>query len=486
MKKFLILMVLLSLVLLPLTATDVIDTQIELNVTADYCDIQSDNNNLVHIIWLNGNVMWYGQLVNDEVINRERIDVATGVVTRKFRPRISVKPDGSEVHFCWISPAQKPQRIQHCWRNFNDTNGTWEVLNAIRSGGDNQLNYPAIGVDADGVVHLIYIKWRTTSVPVRYVRKEGPNGQWEFVGNLTPIGPKHLWNSLVVDYKGGVHAIWSLNKETLHYRHCPSGGNLFDSTTIDLPTTHSMNKQPEIYTDREENVHVASLSYELPGLYVHIDHFIKTPEATNFSEPTHASVNLVPILDYEYHPYPAIGAFNQNDIFVSFAIPADVLKIKYMRMAKLVDGEWKIVKLDNNAKLYKDSKPAMATTDSYVYVVWRHDNGKLWLYKDTNCEILPPINATVTRTESNSLFKKMYVDTLIWETNPENQGINIVSYRIYKKGPDGNELIGEVGSDVFTFGFGPLNETESLNYTIMAVRDDGFEGCEASVLKEQD
>jgi hypothetical protein len=51
-----------------------------------------------------------------------------------------------------------------------------------------------------------------------------------------------------------------------------------------------------------------------------------------------------------------------------------------VKVSKLNDsGGWEITTLDDQAHLWKESKPAMAATDTCVYVAWRTSNGSLIL-----------------------------------------------------------------------------------------------------------
>lgn len=475
MKKMMIVLIWLVFILVPLKAND--SDIIELDIEAVFYDIQSDNNNTVHIIWGDKYRTWYGHLVNDEVINQESVGVS-GVNPSKMRPRLAVRPDGAEAHFVWVSPRNGPNKIEHCYRDFGDTNGEWKHEIVYTTGS--HFQYPTIGVDLDGFIHLLFCKYgNSPAIPVSYARKTSFNGEWEFMGLLTDPEIKHLWPMLYVDYQGTVHATWSVNKLRLAYCSAPSGGNLLESNVVFLPAIHSKNLESEIYVDREDNVHLVSLSFEPPATMCHVDHFIKTLTQGNFSPPTHASIDLFPVQVNKI--YPTVGAFSKDEVYVCWAQEVTLGDVRNIRMTRLVDAEWVLEKLDNNAELHEeDGKPAVATTSSTVYIIWRHNNGKLWLFKESNCEVFPPENATVERIESQSLFKKYYVDKLSWEANPENENLNIVSYRIYKKSGEGNQLIGEVGADIFNFGYGPIEEGQTVNYAIVAVRDDGVEGCEAS------
>jgi hypothetical protein len=489
MKKVLVFFIFAVVVLLPskVYTSEVID----LGIDVDYHMMKADNNNKVHIVWIEKNQIWYGQLVGDEVINRELIDYdANNINKRKFRPRLSVKPDGTQVHIAWVAPERLPDQVIHCYRDFSDSNGEFEtraVLSTVHN-----FHFPSVVADSDGVIHYFYHRYSTEGeglpIELRYARKQSLDADIEKVGIIWGENDPS-YSLLAVDPKGGVHASWSVNKVQMKYCYTPSGGNIKESSIITLPTVHTKNLHPAIYVDPDDNVHIASLSYEKPGTNVHIDYMSKASGNSNFSTATHASIDLFKLY-YKYKTYPTVGAFSKDDVYVCWAEPKGISELEddiipYVKLSRRVNGEWVKETLDDDARLYRDAWPNMAITSSYVYVIWRHQGGKLWLYRDTNCEILPPSNAAIERVESNSLFSSSYIDNITWEKNSENNDITIINYRIYKLVLGERELIAEVGPDTFSYGYGPIVDSQNMNYAIVAVRADGTEGCEATPVLNQ-
>ncbi len=94
-------------------------------------------------------------------------------------------------------------------------------------------------------------------------------------------------------------------------------------------------------------------------------------------------------------------------------------------------------------------------------------------------EINPPINLTLRRELNQSLFKTEAFHTLSWSYNPENDGLTITNYRVYRREagePDQNYLlIGTVSGDTFEYVDGYLDVSKKFVYVVTSVESGGHE-----------
>jgi fibronectin type 3 domain-containing protein len=85
----------------------------------------------------------------------------------------------------------------------------------------------------------------------------------------------------------------------------------------------------------------------------------------------------------------------------------------------------------------------------------------------------------LTRQINRSLFRKEAFHTLSWSVNPNNNGLAITGYRIYRKqageGDEAYQLISIVSGDVYAYVDGYLDVNEAYLYTITSVESSGLE-----------
>lgn len=354
-------------------------TPTSLGVYGAYYDIQGDNNGTIHILWLDNGWAKYGQIVDRGVENQITIPglARLEVGFNKLKPRISVKPDGTEVHFVFI-PFGDDTRFMHVWSNdFNDWS-EWnkeEIFDANTVNASGHVVYPAMAVDASGVLHAVTSYWDSTSgfVPIYYFRK-AVGGSWVRQANITARDADYYWSDMYTDSSGNVHMTWDKNKKILQYRTAPSGGNLADSTTITLPARTDRNKESDVFVDTAGNVHVAALSYDDPGSVVGIDYWSK-PVGGSFSTPVQASLGNF-ALAAVYHPNPAVIANGLDMVAVAWGDKLSPTKVS----VSLYNGTgWTKYVVDNNANFLEETKPSMALNSTTAYLVWRGAEGDILL-----------------------------------------------------------------------------------------------------------
>lgn len=95
--------------------------------------------------------------------------------------------------------------------------------------------------------------------------------------------------------------------------------------------------------------------------------------------------------------------------------------------------------------------------------------------------IYPPSNFTGQKILNRSLLLAEYINVLKWESNLNNQDINIVKYRIYQIDDGVQNILIELSSDNFVYWHRKVEKDKQYTYAIVAVNDEDREGKPAYV-----
>jgi len=91
----------------------------------------------------------------------------------------------------------------------------------------------------------------------------------------------------------------------------------------------------------------------------------------------------------------------------------------------------------------------------------------------------PPVDILLKRELNRSLFRKEAFHTISWSFNPENEGLTITNYRIYRKeagaGDESYQPIGTVSGNFFAFVDGYLDASKKFVYAVTSVEASGLE-----------
>ncbi len=86
--------------------------------------------------------------------------------------------------------------------------------------------------------------------------------------------------------------------------------------------------------------------------------------------------------------------------------------------------------------------------------------------------VYAPSNFNGSKSVNRNMFQVEHINTLNWMANPNNQGINIVKYRIFLiDGASQTQLV-EVNNNVFTYIHRQAGK-DPQEYAIVGVLDDG-------------
>jgi len=143
-------------------------------------------------------------------------------------------------------------------------------------------------------------------------------------------------------------------------------------------------------------------------------------------------------------------------------------------------GAWAIVKqYDGNlgvneiVSLLKDSGRAISSSRCPSAVPDSRINVGNAIY--TLLTLSPPINLSAEQVTNKSFLRTEYINTITWESNPLNQGKNVVQYRIYEVEGSQLNLLAEVNNSTFQYWHRNMKGNEDMTYAVTAVDDQGQE-----------
>jgi len=184
---------------------------------------------------------------------------------------------------------------------------------------------------------------------------------------------------MFVDHNGRVHVVWNDNKIEMRYKYCESGDYLSSGTTITLPRDTPKLQRPEVFVDRNDNVHIVCNAHMLNGMDFHIGYWTKTMSETSFPNPVHVNIDMFTLTDYI--PYPSVAAVSQERVFVSYAWDSDDTEPAEEVFVSTNDstvGNWTVYPIGKGA-FQEETRSVMAVTDDTVYMVFRGLDGNLLL-----------------------------------------------------------------------------------------------------------
>ena len=95
--------------------------------------------------------------------------------------------------------------------------------------------------------------------------------------------------------------------------------------------------------------------------------------------------------------------------------------------------------------------------------------------------IYPPNQFTGRKVENRSLSQVEHIVSLTWNENPNNDGANVVKYKIFLGTGGQKQLLAELPSGTFEYWHRNINKNNTYFYTIVGVNGAGREGDPATV-----
>jgi subtilisin family serine protease len=143
-------------------------------------------------------------------------------------------------------------------------------------------------------------------------------------------------------------------------------------------------------------------------------------------------------------------------------------------------GAWAIMKqfdgnlaVDDIVSLLKDTGRVISSSRCPSAVPESRINVGNAIY--TLLTLSPPINLSAEQVTNKSFLRTEYINTITWESNPLNQGKNVVRYKVYVVEGSQLNLLTEVNSSTFQYWHRNVKGDEDVTYAVTAVDDQGQE-----------
>ncbi|MBN1772375.1 MAG: hypothetical protein JXB32_13985 [Deltaproteobacteria bacterium] len=354
---------------------------VELGVQGIAYDVGRDNAGGVHLLRKVGNSLFYARLDGGAVAGDEELPDSGWAFTRFTRPRLAVRPDGSTVHTCWTnSDGTRNGTLFHAWR---DVAGAWHREAIWDCGGSmDRVVVPALGVDADGSVHVVVQRWTegTSDGAVTYARKAAGGG-WSAWSDLHVFPPEMRHIAGFTDRTGGFHATWKGWAVPGRYRHAPPGATLdgpaATAREIALPDGVASVGMGDLFAGADGTVFHAFTTFNDYSI-----HCVRLgPGGASFEWLGRPSGG--PLARVEpYDPWPAVAADDGGRVLVAWADQSGAIeaaRVDTVHVATRDGDDWAVQVLDAAAELDPESKPALTVASGRAWLVWRGDGGLLRL-----------------------------------------------------------------------------------------------------------
>ena len=372
-------------------------------------DIASDINNVVHLVWSQRGVLYYGQIESGKIINSEIIPKSYDYKTSFIRPRLSVRPDGRSVHLSWMN-ARPGTELIHVWKNSNG----WHREIVWEKSDDYHVSAPFAVCDLKGTVHVMAQLWRSDGSElynkIVYWYKRAYSTSWNKGFTIWEGTKKWRDISMFVDIHGGVHAVFKSGSDPGKYIYAPNGKLLKDQKIEDIPIAPGKRANcvsfGDLYVTKNGQVHHAFMTYKRET----IDYARKNSLYSSFSSYSQPSLGGIHICEEENYPnpWPSIAVASWGEVMVTWAempCPHKTANRIVLSIKSKNSESWKKKIITNTALIHKDSKPSITANDDGIFLVYRNNNRNLMLY--TTAEIIhvnqPPV-ARLTYSPDNGLY----------------------------------------------------------------------------------
>jgi hypothetical protein len=213
--------------------------------------------NSIHAVWIDDT---HG---NREIFYRRSTD---GGTTWEASYRLTSTPGESlfpvlavdstdNVHVVWEDDGPDDREIYY--RRSPDGGGTWDPVKRLTWNSGGSLN-PAISVDSDDHVHLVWRDGVSGSSQVYYRGSKDGGETWSWIKRISWLSGWSFIPALTVDPADTLHVVWyspAAGNDEIYYRKSVDSGTTWTATKR-LTWTSGDSIHPAIAADSGDNIHV--------------------------------------------------------------------------------------------------------------------------------------------------------------------------------------------------------------------------------------
>ena len=452
-----------------------------------------------------------------------------------------VAGNGGKAYVVWVE-AKAPKEL---WFNTNET-GNWgnnARVDPPFSLGSGEGGRPCLVMDKSGRLHYVY-QGRSESGNYEIIYNNGKNRGWagnenasmtdggmQWGGSNYPtvdVSPTDLYRyavwmddssapdhwELFMRYKGPDSTTWSSLQVLPTY-----GGCYEPEITIDGTGTAHL-----IYTRRAfgsavvwyvSNRYPSTLGGWSNPIAVSGQSRIDFPEATATSDnygnvyvvwpnvvEGQSDIFLRKKISGEWQPIENVSNSSGSSMYPDVAVDKNSGVVGVVWEEK-VSGTWQIffralqggawssaVNVTNSSSHCEDPTVAFDETGQVHIAYVGYINGQWDIFysgAEAGAMVYPPINLAVESKAASEPRKKY--NTLTWEANPDNKGVTITHYRVYrkKKGQSDSDyaLLGTVGSSTFSYRDTDLPANQQFTYNMTSIAEGGGESMASESVTDE-
>jgi hypothetical protein len=246
--------------------------------------------------------------------------------------------------------------------------GTWSEKYNVTSGRE-ASTYPSLALDSQGVVHLVWeedkLKQDTelyyTDI---YYSYRNADGTWAEPEDISNNDGDSAYPAIAVDSQDNVHVVWEDNTPGIHqifYATQPKGGTWSEPVNISNMTVNSDEPiYPVMVVDSLDTIHVAWHDISIGNWEIM---YVSKPKDASWSQPMNVSRNT------SNSGVPALAVDNRDTLYLAWNDDSPG-NFDIFYKSKPRDGDWgQVVNISKTNS--KSGDPSIAVDSvHHVHVVW--------------------------------------------------------------------------------------------------------------------
>jgi len=452
-----------------------------------YPRVDCDDDGNVFICWLqnigNNWEAFFKKRVDGKWFGRENISDTPG---KSARSSVAVNRKTGEVYLAWAENTTAGWSIfMKTWTRINKV---WKWSEAVNMTPDSQTSdYPSLFADVDGGIHLVYTSNKSGVYHIWYTGKLGeipgyPPLNVAASSKVTSADPRRKDTTVTWETNPQNQPITLLNYKIYRKKMGDPDSSYTSAGTVDANTLQFIDANllgVQQYTYKMTSIARGNLESQS-----------STPVDDQLVLPP-----LFPPTNFAVTSALGDGIYKKNNTLTwqknSQNRASEVAKYRIYRKEINQDDKNYVLAGEVAAGVYSFKDVGLVNDKKYTYVaasysIYSHESERSASITDIKvyATTYPPVSLAVTSQLDAVAGSK--INSVTWRDNPQNQGLPIENYRIYRKPVGGGSytLAGTVGADTRRFDDDGLSTGVKYYYKLASVPEWKIESDRTSVLAE--